>query len=99
MDKNQIIEQAAKDKVVEEIVYKVARGQEDEDDLKDLISDIYLNLLEKDDELIETLHIKGDMKFYISRMVVNSILSKNSRYYYIYKKMRKNKISIDEINL
>lgn len=99
MDKNQIIEQAAKDKVVEEIVYKVARGQEDEDDLKDLISDIYLNLLEKDDELIEILHNKGDMKFYISRMVVNSILSKNSRYYYIYKKMRKNKISIDEINL
>ena len=95
MDKYSIIDEISKNKIVEEIVYNI--GSKDDEDLKDLIQDIYINLLEKEDNLIETLYNTNQLKFYIIRMVVNNIHSKNSPYYTKYKKDKINKVKIEEL--
>lgn len=95
MDKYKIIDEISKDKVVEEIVYNI--GDRGDEDLKDLIQDIYINLLEKEDSLIETLYNTNQLKFYIVKMVVNNIHSKNSPYYTKYKKDKINKVKIEEL--
>ena len=95
MDKYKIIDEISKDKVVEEIVYNI--GSKDDEDLKDLIQDIYINLLEKEDNLIENLYSTNQLKYFIIRMVVNNIHSKNSPYYTKYKKDKINKVKIEEL--
>ena len=95
MDKYKIIDEISKDKIVEEIVYNI--GDRGDEDLKDLVQDIYINLLEKEDNLIETLYNTNQLKFYIIRMVVNNIHSKNSPYYTKYKKDKINKVKIEEL--
>ena len=95
MDKQEIIQEISKNKVVEEIVYNI--GSKGDEDLKDLIQDIYINLLEKEDNLIETLYNTNQLKYFIIRMVVNNIHSKNSPYYTKYKKDKINKVKIEEL--
>ena len=95
MDKYKIIDEISKDKIVEEIVYNI--GSKDDEDLKDLIQDIYINLLEKEDNLIENLYDTNQLKYFIIRMVVNNIHSKNSPYYTKYKKDKINKVKIEEL--
>ena len=95
MDKQEIIQEISKDKIVEEIVYNI--GSKGDEDLKDLIQDIYINLLEKEDNLIETLYNTNQLKYFIIRMVVNNIHSKNSPYYTKYKKNKINKVKIEEL--
>lgn len=95
MDKYKIIDEISKNKLVEEIVYNI--GSKDDEDLKDLVQDIYINLLEKEDNLIETLYNTNQLKFYIVKMVVNNIHSKNSPYYTKYKKDKINKVKIEEL--
>lgn len=95
MDKYKIIDEISKDKLVEEIVYNI--GSKGDEDLKDLIQDIYINLLEKEDNLIETLYNTNQLKYFIIRMVVNNIHSKNSPYYTKYKKDKINKVKIEEL--
>ena len=95
MNKQEIIQEISKDKVVEEIVYNI--GSKGDEDLKDLIQDIYINLLEKEDNLIETLYNTNQLKYFIIRMVVNNIHSKNSPYYTKYKKDKINKVKIEEL--
>lgn len=95
MDKYKIIDEISKQKVVEEVVYNI--GNKGDEDLKDLIQDIYINLLEKEDNLIETLYDTNQLKYFIIRMVVNNIHSKNSPYYTKYKKDKINKIKIEEL--
>ena len=95
MNKQEIIQEISKDKIVEEIVYNI--GSKGDEDLKDLIQDIYINLLEKEDNLIETLYNTNQLKYFIIRMVVNNIHSKNSPYYTKYKKNKINKVKIEEL--
>ena len=95
MDKYKVIDEISKDKLVEEIVYNI--GDRGDEDLKDLIQDIYINLLEKEDNLIETLYNTNQLKYFIIRMVVNNIHSKNSPYYTKYKKDKINKVKIEEL--
>lgn len=95
MSKYKIIDEISKDKIVEEVVYNI--GDRGDEDLKDLIQDIYINLLEKEDSLIETLYNTNQLKFYIVKMVVNNIHSKNSPYYTKYKKDKINKVKIEEL--
>lgn len=95
MTKYKIIDEISKNKLVEEIVYNI--GDRGDEDLKDLIQDIYINLLEKEDSLIENLYNTNQLKFYIVKMVVNNIHSKNSPYYTKYKKDKINKVNIEEL--
>lgn len=93
--KQSIINKIAKDKMVETIVANVAKDTADED-LTDLCQDIYLALMEKDEETIEDLYTKKQLNFYVTRMVINNIDSSTSRYFYNYKKNKLKQISMDD---
>lgn len=76
MTKNEIIEQWAKAKVVEDIAkhYNV-------DCREDLCQMIYLDLLQKDETIIQELYENNQYMFFISRMIVNQIVSYKSPFY------------------
>lgn len=93
--KQSIINKIAKDKMVETIVANVAKDTTDED-LTDLCQDIYLALMEKDEETIEDLYTKKQLNFFVTRMVINNIDSSTSRYFYNYKKNKLKQISMDD---
>lgn len=85
------IEEIARSKLVEELVQNTAKGRnEDPDDLNDLVQDIYVLLLEKA-SLVTPLNEK-ETRYFIARLVTNNIKSKTSRYYYKYKKDKKEKL-------
>ena len=90
-----IIDKIAKDGVLDEIVKNVAKNAKDED-LKDLKQDIYLTLLEKDEELLEKIYERGQINYLLTRIVVNNINSKTSRFYYLYKKNNQKNIPLDD---
>lgn len=92
-DKSSIIEKLAKDKVIEDFILNIT-GVLGEDE-RDLAQDLYLDLMNKDEELIQKMDGDGSIKYFISRMVTNNIRSKNSRYYYRYKKNKLNRLPLD----
>lgn len=68
--KYDIVGQAAWDRVVEGIIANVTKGgARFRPELQDFAQMIYLALLEKDDALIERLHDRGQLKYYITAMV------------------------------
>ena len=81
--KAEIIENLAKQQVVEDIILNIV-GEIGADE-QDLIQDIYLDLLNKDEEKITSMNDK-ELRYFIARMAVNNIASKTSPYYYKYKK-------------
>lgn len=76
-----IIEKLALNKTVETIIANITKNKDD-DTLKDLAQMIYLDLLLKPYAKIEELDKNNQLNFFITRMVLNSINSKTSRYYY-----------------
>lgn len=81
---NKIIEDLAKNKVVEKIVYKINRNEE-QANLQDLIQDIYFQLLTKNTDKIIELYNNGQLNFYITRIITNNICSVTSPYHRIYR--------------
>lgn len=62
----------------------------------DLSQDIYLRLLEKDEELLSGLQERGEMAYYVSRMISNNIFSSTSPYYRKYERFRRMSCDIKE---
>lgn len=93
--KQNIINKIAQDRMVETIVANVAKDTTDED-LADLCQDIYLALMEKDEETIEELYANKQLNFFVTRMIINNIDSSTSRYFYNYKKNKLKQISMDD---
>ena len=81
--KYEIIEELAQNKTIEKIIGNVATNPS-EDTLKDLSQILYEDLLMKPDEKVEQLYKDGQLQFFLTRMVLNSINSKTSRYYYLF---------------
>lgn len=92
MTNNEIIEYIARSKLLNNIITQIGKG-EDPDNLKDLEQDLYIELLQKDNKLLSELYDKKQLNYYLCRAVINNIKSKNSRYYYIYKKHYNDTIS------
>ena len=91
MTKNDVIEELSKDGVVEKIVFKLLSSSKNRFDAPDdLIQDIYLLLLQKDDDLIVNLYNKGELGYYLLKITRNQLLSANSPYYTKYIKFRAN---------
>jgi hypothetical protein len=84
MTAKNIINQLAKNRVIEKIIANVAKKQPDQTD-QDLAQDLYTNLLEKEAFIIEDLYNKNEIHYFITKMVLYNVNSKNSRYYYNYK--------------
>lgn len=77
-------ESIVRDSMVEKAVYSMLSSSRNPFDYpRDLIQDIYLMLFTKGDE-IEDMYQRGELGYYILRVVRNQLLSRNSPYYYTY---------------
>lgn len=65
--------------MVETIVSNIAKSSDDL--LNDLIQEIYLDLLQKDDKKIVKLYESNQIRYFITRIVINNLHSKNSPYW------------------
>ena len=89
MTKYEVIDIIARDHLVERIVNKLLSSSKNPFDCpEDLIQDLYLILLGKDDDLIVNLYEKGELGYYLLKIARNQLLSKNSKYYYTYIKFK-----------
>ena len=85
MTKYEVVDIIAREHLVERIVNKLLSSSKNPFDCsEDLIQDIYVLLLEKDDKLIIDLYNKGELGFYLLKIARNQLLSVNSPYYQKY---------------
>lgn len=96
MTKKEIIENIAKEKILEELVNNIC-GYID-DDLKDLIQDIYIDLFTKPEQMLLSLSENNQIKFFLTKIILNNVFSRTSRYYTKYKKNKNNMIDINNLN-
>ena len=91
MTKVEIIDELSRSNTVEKIIYKLLPCSKNPFDCpEDLIQDLYLILLNSDENLIVTLYNKGELGFYLLKIARNQLLSVNSKYYYTYIKLKAN---------
>lgn len=96
----QIINEIANNGLVEEIIQGVSYSKfENTENLKDLTQDIYLQLVQMRTDKLNELYDKGQLRYWIARIVVNSIHSKTSPYFYTYKKEQMQSVSISDIDI
>lgn len=91
MRKSTQIEKLAKNRIVERLAkgYGLSTPY-----LKDLCQDIYIDLLKKDESMINHLCESNEIEFYIRKMIKNNVNSTTSPFYKNYEKFRK---TTDEI--
>lgn len=90
-----VVELIANDKILDQIINNIAKDAKDED-LNDLKQDIYLELLEKNEEWLFGIYERGQMNYYLTRIVLNNINSKTSPFYYRYRKYKRQEVQIDD---
>ena len=95
MTKNEVISIIAKERLVEQIVSNIAKSSDDL--LNDLVQEIYLDLLQKDEDKIINLYETNQIRFFVVRMVTNNLFSKNSPFYQTFKKNTNATVNIDDI--
>ena len=89
MTKYEVIDIIEREHLVEKIVFKLLPCSKNPFDCpEDLIQEIYLLLLQKDDDLIVNLYNKDEIGFYLLKIARNQLLSANSPYYTKYIKFR-----------
>ena len=84
MTKKEVLEKISKEKIIEDIVNGIAKSKDDQ--LKDLIQDMYMLLLEKDEEFVVNLYESGEIKFYLTRVALNNIRSTSGPFWCKYKR-------------
>lgn len=94
MNNFEIIEELARNKVVEEIISNISKGTFN--NTEELAQDIYLDILNKSPELIIGLYERNELKFFITRMVRNNLFSKNSPFYMKYGRWNERKTEITQ---
>ena len=87
MDKASIIEQIAKERMVESMVQNIAH-QALNDDLSDLCQMVYLILLEYNEQKLQDLWSNNQMNFFLARIIINQFRSSNSPFHMIYRKFQ-----------
>lgn len=93
MTKNEIIEKLAKEKKVEEFISNTAKTYNE--DIKDLAQEIYMILLETDDEKIIELYENDELEFYVSKIITNQYRSCTSPFYTHYRKWQLKRTTYD----
>lgn len=95
MTKNEVISIIAKEKMVETAIANIAKTNSDV--LNDLSQEIYLDLLEKDEQKIVKLYETNQIRFFIVRMILNNLFSKNSPFYQTFRKNANLTVNIDDL--
>ena len=81
--------------MVETAIANIAKTNSDV--LNDLSQNIYLDLLSKDEEKIINLYETNQLRFFIVRMILNNLFSKNSPFYQTFKKNANLTVDIDRL--
>lgn len=79
----EIVEELLKDKVVEQVAKNI---RVESDYYDDFVQDIYLILLDYDNEKLNEIYKKKQLNFFITRICLNNWNSKTSPFYTKYKK-------------
>lgn len=95
VDKRRIIEALASERRVEAMVENIAHRALSPD-LKDLCQMVYLILLEYDEDKLRDLWDKGQINFFLARIVINQYRSSNSPFHSIYRKHQERSVSIGD---
>ena len=97
MTKSDVLDIIAREHLVERVVNKLLSSSRNPFDCpEDLIQDVYLLLLQKDEDLIVNLYNKGEIGYYILKVVRNQLLSTNSPYYQKYIRFQANSDELDK---
>lgn len=97
MDNREIVEEIATAGLVREIIDRITsngKTAKDPGSLDDLEQDIYLSLLT--DTKVPDVYAQGHINFYVTRCVMNNIMSSSSPYFRIYLKPRLLSVELDE---
>ena len=82
-DNRRIVELIVRQHILDSIIKQVTNNSKDED-LSDLFQDLLYSLLL--DSKLSGIYERGELNFYLSRIVMNNIASATSPYYRIYKR-------------
>lgn len=96
MRKTEIVEAIAKDRMVEKLVENITHISLNAD-LEDLCQMVYLILLEYDEKRIQDLWENNQIKYFITRIIINQYRSVNSPFHYIFRIHQERSIEISEI--
>lgn len=95
MTKLEIIDDMARRRVVEQLLSTQTQYKSNPY-IDDLAQDIYIILLNEDDELIERLYNEGSLVYYTIRIMKNNLHSTTSQFYYNYQRYRRMANELDE---
>lgn len=95
MTRQEIVEDLAQRRVVEEMCKNIAHYSELTPDLKDLSQIVYIALLTFDEEKIVDLWETDALGFFIARIIKNQYNSKTSTFF---RQVRKFRLRSDEFN-
>lgn len=87
MRSREIIDELAKNKVVEKFVRKYTDFSNNPY-LEDLTQDIYVSLMEKENNFISDLYKKKELDYFIIKMIKNNLYSTTSPFFVKYQKFR-----------
>lgn len=87
MTKTEIIEEIARERLVEAMVQNIAH-QALNADLSDLCQLVYLILLEYDEDKLQDLWEHKQIRFFLARIIVNQYRSSLSPFHITYRKFR-----------
>lgn len=88
-----MLEELAKSKVVEELCRNIGVSS---NYIDDLTQEVYLIMLEYDQEKLKEIYERGDIKYWLTRVITNQYCSNTSPFY---KKYRKYYDFVDDNNL
>ena len=92
---NKIVEVIGKERLVEKIIANITEGRcQDPTALSDLAQDLYMSFLE-DDNLPE-VYEEGHINFYVTRCVMNNVISSSSPFYRRYLRPQAMSVTLDE---
>ena len=83
MSTREVVEEIARSKLIQECI-KVVTGGVWRSEYDDLVQDILIEMLNQ--TKIVDLYEKGQLKFYVMRIVRNNIQSNTSRFFYRYRR-------------
>ena len=93
LNKNEIIALLAKQHVIEQLVQSLTQSPYKDD----LCQDLYIDLLNKADDLITGMYYRGELLYFIRRMVSNNINSTTSPFYQKYERYRNLSTDLNDI--
>ena len=97
MTRDEIIQELAKDRIVENVVMNIGHSKMTAD-LSDLAQEIYMILLTYDEDKIIDLWVNGEIGFFIARIAINQYRSSSSPFHIIYRKFRESGKDITEFD-